>query len=285
MKLFYYIPGEKRNNGPRNFFRLLKKYLIQNGHQLIEFSNKAKEKEILFSNFCLLDVETARIAQNLGMKLIVRADGLHPVLYEYLKELERYVDLFIFQSEYSRRAFLSRNPNIKNCVIYNGTKIVAKIEKVGVRSLFFYSKYYEIREPHKYHNVLKPLVQDWCNKNYIEFVEHFKGRNVLIGEDAFLKILEKTDCLVHTVNEDPCPNTVIEAMARSNPVIGLNNGGVPELTLNELLIDAENPKTVLVILDNVRDNYVKYRDLSYDRCVRNFNIEDICKKYEEMFWR
>lgn len=56
------------------------------------------------------------------------------------------------------------------------------------------------------------------------------------------KLYQRAHLLLHLKYLDPCPTTVLEALASGLPVVGQNNGGMPELVGNKAGILIESPE-------------------------------------------
>jgi glycosyltransferase involved in cell wall biosynthesis len=128
--------------------------------------------------------------------------------------------------------------------------------------------------------------QDLPEVDWIEIVGKF-------SQDEAPKLYHKAHILLHLKNLDPCPTWVLEALASGLPVVGLSNGGMPELVDEKsgVLVSApenfekfEYPtaKQVAEAIIKVRDNLQEFSKSARDRSLK-FNKEIWLKRHEEIF--
>lgn len=281
MRIGVYLPKiEKVNNGPMNFGNLLINKLKAK-HEII--LNEIVSVDVFYTNFCILNMSTAEKIHDMGIPILCRTDGASPIHRPYSLHLKKIVDTFVFQSEYCKQCFeeITESACDNSRIIYNGTAPKKFIKKKPL-SLFLYGKVYPHREPHKYLKEMQHITQVWCKQNNVKFTFHVKGKNAEINHDTFTKNMDSTNIFVHTVNNDPAPNTIIEAMMASNPVIALKNGGSPELTCRELIVNPKNIATELPKrLNLVKKEYDTYSKKCYDLAATKFDINIAHGKYEE----
>ena len=107
------------------------------------------------------------------------------------------------------------------------------------------------------------------------------------------QLYQKGHILLHLKSLDPCPNIVLEALASGLPVVGLNNGGMPELVSNSsgTLIPAEenfedfsypDSGEVANAIIQVRDNLDNLSRDAREQALK-FDTEIWLKKHQEIF--
>ena len=107
-------------------------------------------------------------------------------------------------------------------------------------------------------------------------------------------IYKQADAYVMTKHNDPCPNTVIEALSCGLPVVYSNSGGVPELVGSSAGIavdvgdDWEKPSTpspelladaMLSVAENIDD----YSQSARNRAVSKFNVDKWMMRHKTIF--
>lgn len=128
----------------------------------------------------------------------------------------------------------------------------------------------------KLHDALKDQARKLGVLNLIEFKDGFSEKHELWA------ILDKTDVLVHPSRSEGLPRVVIEAMARSRPVVAARVGGIPELLPAEHLMEPGNAadlaRHLIRMMDSPFDaaeasarNYQTAQRYRYDKLELVFN--------------
>lgn len=126
------------------------------------------------------------------------------------------------------------------------------------------------------HEALNTQAQRLGVKHLIEFRDGFNHKHEL------WTILDQTDIFIHPSRSEGLPRVVIEAMARSRPVIGSRVGGIPELLSPDQLVP---PGNALALADRIQEmfdhpskaadaasrNYVAAKSFSYEKLEVIFN--------------
>ena len=92
-------------------------------------------------------------------------------------------------------------------------------------------------------------------------------------------ILRKSDIYITASTNDPCSNSLIEAISCKLPCLAYNSGGHTEIikkTNGGLLF--ENLDDFKVKLDELKNNYKKYRSN-----IKPFSMKEIASQYLEFF--
>jgi glycosyltransferase involved in cell wall biosynthesis len=133
----------------------------------------------------------------------------------------------------------------------------------------------------------KELINELKINNSVKFTGPYKQ------EDA-PSIYNYANAYIMTKHNDPCPNTVIEALSCGLPVLYSHSGGVPELVGNDAGIALEckeSWKSVQVpcvkdICDGMLDIANRYEEMSNfarNRAVEKFDIKKWIKRHKIIF--
>lgn len=129
------------------------------------------------------------------------------------------------------------------------------------------------------HEKLKAQARSLGVEHLVEFRDGFSQKHELWA------ILDNTDLFIHPSRSEGLPRVVIEAMARSKPVIGSRVGGIPELLSADQLVP---PGNALALANRIQEffdvpskatdaasrNYETAQNFSYDKLEIIF--EDWC---------
>lgn len=107
-------------------------------------------------------------------------------------------------------------------------------------------------------------------------------------------IYQQADAYVMTKHNDPCPNTVIEALSCGLPVVYSNSGGVPELVGTSAGIGVDvgddwekslipSPELLAEAMLSVAENVTKYSQSARERAVSKFNVDDWMIRHKNIF--
>lgn len=108
------------------------------------------------------------------------------------------------------------------------------------------------------------------------------------------RIYNSCDIYIMTKHNDPCPNTVIEALSCGLPVVYVNSGGVPELVGNEcgVGVDTESSwekniepdsKDLAQALLQAKENYAKFSKNARERALEKFDLNNWITRHKEIF--
>lgn len=128
--------------------------------------------------------------------------------------------------------------------------------------------------------------QELPHEDWIEEIGKFT-------QDEAPRIYHRAHILLHLKNLDPCPTFVLEALASGLPVVGLGNGGMPELVGQDsgiLIPTPENfdkfqyptPDEVVEAIIKVRDNLREFSQNARKQSLK-FDKEIWLQKHEEIF--
>ncbi len=94
-----------------------------------------------------------------------------------------------------------------------------------------------------------------------------------VSSEKLSKILKQYDIYITASQNDPCSNSLIEALSCGLPSVVLNHGGHPELVQNggELFNDEND---VIEKIETVAKNYQYYQSK-----IKEFNIEKVAEEY------
>jgi len=107
-------------------------------------------------------------------------------------------------------------------------------------------------------------------------------------------IYQNAHVLIHPKYNDPCPGTVIEALACGVPVVYSESGGVPELVGTEagIGIPAEcnwdtyivpDPDAIAEGVLTIMSDYDRYSRLAREQAVQNFDLKPWIQRHDKVF--
>ncbi|MFH1023633.1 MAG: glycosyltransferase family 4 protein [Planctomycetota bacterium] len=122
---------------------------------------------------------------------------------------------------------------------------------------------------------------------------HVEFRGGYLHGDA-PEMYREGDVYLHTKYADPCPSSVIEAMACGLPVVYSATGGTPELVGGKAGIGVPgkldwekdippDPEALAEAVLKVADHYVEYTTAARERAVACFDIEPWLMRHREIF--
>ena len=134
----------------------------------------------------------------------------------------------------------------------------------------------------KYDKELKKKVHDYGMNNMVEFL------GALNKQEIVTEYLN-SDLVVITSKEEGMSLVLVEALFFEKPVISTNVGVVPEVIINGengIIIDALNPDSLTVALENLISNkilYNKIKENAYNTYKSNFNLRKTLEEHLEIF--
>ncbi len=97
-----------------------------------------------------------------------------------------------------------------------------------------------------------------------------------LPSEALARELREHDVYITASRNDPCSNSVIEALACGLPALYLDSGGHPELVSFGGL-PFSRPSQIPELLDRIRRHHAMYR-----RLITPTSIEDVCRRYLDL---
>ena len=149
----------------------------------------------------------------------------------------------------------------------------------------------------------KLIIAGWLEKSIVlyinKFIKKFKLHDSLkiIGpysQSEACQIYQSADVYITTKYLDPCPNSVIEAMACGLPVIYSNSGGIPELVGDKCGLGLDVPldweeihvPEPLAIAESMHKIYYSFEEMSFEsrkRALEKFDLEKWIRRHETIF--
>lgn len=318
-----FIPFEdyKSIGGPATFMSNLKRFLDYKG---FSYTQNIENANAIFFPISY-DIKVLKKLKKKGAKIIQRLDGIyypekHGKKYSKKNKIIKdiylnYADFVVFQSEYSKKQcfemFGAKKEN-EYAIILNGVDKsifyptndidTAKPEKVKFIATGDFRKLDMIEPivkaldliknsfPFEF-NIVGPAknkeVLEYLNRDYINYLG---PRNIYEIAD----LLKNSDIFLFSSLNPPCPNSVLEAISSGLPVIGFDDGAMPELVnfSQDLLAPASGSifkkqkdldhekfaEKILLILDN----YKHYKEKAIENSGL-YSFEDCGEKYMAVF--
>lgn len=292
-------------NGPwgggNQFLKALKGELIRQGvyEESIEKANICLVNSYPFRNFNFFINPIKNKLKNKDFKIIYRLDGLFYKnrLDEKQKKIDNickffannFVDGIIYQTKWIReiQQDYGIDRNIKNDIIINAPDknifFKKNIDLKNDEKIKLVSTCWAInkRKGFKYYKWLDENLD--FTKYEMTFVGNspIKFKNIKkldpLNTEELAKELEKKHIFISAAFDEPCSNSIIEAMHVGLPVIGHNSGGTPEVVGKggEFFSTEEE---LLIAIEKVSKNYNFYKNN-----INLPNIEEIAQKYYSFF--
>ncbi len=292
LKIYITYDFRKRAYGGANqFLKALKDYFVLNGCYI----DKAGAADVILMNSHSNVEEIIKIKSKYSNKLFIhRIDG-PAKLYNKISDkrddiaylINEYIaDATIFQSEWSKqknykmglsttnlKTTITNAPNInifnkKDKLPFKSSskiKIIANSWSFGMNKGFAVYKWLdENLDFNKYE-------MTFCGNSPIEFknINHIEP----LPSNELAKQLKQHDIYITASQNDPCSNSLIEALHCGLPVIALNSGGHTEIVnKGGLLFDKQ--EEIPELLKNIEQGYYNYTEN-----IDVPNIENVAKNY------
>jgi len=241
------------------------------------------------------------LSKKIKKKIVYRLDGLRAIYnneFSPMDELQiqasNFADHIVFQSKHCLDSFKSFGYNKNNySIITNGVdqaiftmrkRLWNKIDKLKIFSANWSSN------PNKGFRTIAAFSENERIESYFvgNWPDKIDKKNVIffppMKQEELAKRYKKCDIFLHAAKNDPCPNTVLEALSCGLPVIYHNSGGSVEIAkeygvpLPKLI----NDETIQTTLEKIKQNY----DVLVKRIIRDrqeFSIDYVAEKYIEVF--
>jgi glycosyltransferase involved in cell wall biosynthesis len=279
------------SGGGSQFLKLLRNYFINNN--LYE-EDTSKADVILFNSHHNIDKLIKLKARYANKLFIHRVDG--PIrLYNQITDKRDFVvycsnkfisDGTIFQSNWSKDSNLkmgmTQNANETTIINAPDSALFNKLNKNKYRE----SDKVRIAIASWSNNVKKGFpVYKWMdeNLNFTKYSVTFIGNTPIRFKNIDCKLIEdrkklsdelkKHDIFVTASQNDPCSNSLIEALHCNLPVLALNNGGHGEIVSNGGELFNDNNE-IIEMLGKITNNYYHYQSQ-----IKMPNIDEIGNRY------
>ena len=280
--------------GANQFLLALKKFFIKEGL----YSDDPINCDIFLMN-SHHNVENIWKIKTLNPNMVIchRVDG--PIsTYSGLNEENRdkvvfyynmiYADATLFQSEYSLKATSSLGFKFKQPteIILNACDnsiffpALNKIKNKKIKLVASAWSDNENKGKYFYQFLDENLDFDKYEFTFIGRIKYqFKNSKYISPQSSvkLAEILREQDIFISASLNDPCANSILEALSCGLPVVYLNSGGHPEL-VREGGKSFENKDDILNSIDLVAENYDDYR-----KNIKVKTFEEIGKQYVEFF--
>jgi glycosyltransferase involved in cell wall biosynthesis len=261
--------------GANQFLKALKKYFVHCGVE----ADSLEEADVILFNSSNLYSDVLKLKKKYPNKIFVhRVDGpcklynnMSDTRDDMVYQLNDIVaDATIFQSNYSRESSIAMGCPCKK---YETTITNA------CDSSIFYPKNAEHSFEERKVKLIATSFSDNLKKGFKTYqwldnnLDFGKYEMTFVGRSPYefknikyvsprpsnelAQMLRSSDIYITASENDPCSNSVIEALACGLPVLALNSGGHPELVQDrgELF---DNPEDIPKLIDKIVNNYVEY---------------------------
>ena len=322
-----FFKSKDEYGGPGTFLRKLSGWLDKNNFNYdIYPEQKSKNILIISSSKKIIFLIFKKLC---GYRIIQRLDGYlwdhqyqnnKNIFYKYIlinflmNFIRKYIaNVVIYQSNYLKNEWEKKYSKVKNYkVILNGTDNLFYLKKNKKKSKKFKLVCVEgtVQENFYTFNLVKSLALVAEKNTNIENFEiygkypekykkklsryvktNFKG---IVQKDKILQIYNKEKIIFFVLEQYPaCPNSVIEALASDNIVLGFNNGSLLEMLQYKIFLinfdKLKKMKNFFYVLNNVQKK-IEYTMNNYDvlknqlkKISKKFRIDKMGKKYLKVF--
>lgn len=242
------------------------------------------------------------LSKKVKKKIVYRLDGLRAIYnneFDPMDELQlqasNLADYIVFQSKHCLESFKRFGYDKSNySIINNGVdQTIFNSHEKGLwnkkEELKIFSASWS-SNPNKGYSTIAAFSENENIKSYFvgNWPDKIDKKNVRclppMKQEELAKRYKRCDVFLHAAKNDPCPNTVLEALSCGLPVIYHNSGGSVEIAreygvpLPRLI----NDETIQTTLEKIKQNY----DVLVKRIIRDrhkFSIDYVAEKYLEVF--
>lgn len=316
--------------GSSNFAYKFKQGIEQRGYQ-VHLGTSANNYDILLAS-PRASLSLISSARRHGKRVLHRLDGAHypatPVgwlfpAYNAPLTITQYLSHFtIYQSHYARRIcqlLIGPRSSRKSAIVYNGVDTalfspdgpLANIRRSADEHLFLTAQQFRrsdqiqplidalIAYKTRYHAKSRLIVAG----DFVQEAAHLAAELVdpsiqLIGpipNSQLPTFMRAADSFVYCHPNPACPNNVLEAMASGLPVIGINDGAMPELIQHRqdgYLISLPgrghlrprrfNPRAFASAMHQAIQNKAKLSQSARSRVVAKFSLDRMIDNYYQI---
>ncbi len=279
MKIYLSRKPAKIGGGSNSFVWNFTRWAKKNSHKIVRKIESA-DKAIIIAN--IGEIEDIKRAKSKGVRIIHRIDEYfeqHESDYrrekhEKIKEINQYADITVFQSEFvlnNASPFL-KPKNYK--IILNGADPeLFNPGPSGQEREYIGHITWSIGES-KHLEILHERIRKSTSETFLLVGRHqesdfnFNMENVILsGAKARKKLprlMRKMKMLYHPAENDPCSNTVIEAILCGVPVCYNIPGGTEEI-VRDCGESLSHFDQMLLNLENYGEKCLKRTDLYFDK--------------------
>lgn len=279
--------------GGNQFLKVLKKEFVKIG---VYEESPGKADVILFNSHHNLERYFKIKKENPQKIIIYRLDGPVSLVRGKDKEIDQIIKIFsnlftdgiIFQSNWCRE---------QNKKLFGiSSKYESVIHNAPDNEIFSKTGKGEFNPKEKIKLIATSWSANWRkgfkiykyldeNLNFLKHEMTFVGNSPIafksikwikpISSERLAKLLSKQDVFITASQNDPCSNSLIEALSCGLVAIVLNSGGHPELVQKggELFSEKEE---IIKKIEMVKNNYHNYQSQ-----IPEFSIEKVAQKYYE----
>lgn len=291
-------PFSSRGGGSYSFARTLAEFLRTQGVTIGFDLKKQHDLVLLFAHtgsfrwIAWQKLRGARIVHRLDERIDAEESPARRVKHDQLIRLNRYSDLTIFQSRFVEGNVGAHLEDPRRVVIHNG--VDAKLFTPAGPRIPLEGRPAVLNTTWSVGDIKRlDRLQEILDLPYPDLVLHLVGRHAkatgawkdhprvrIHGEKTATEVaafMRSADLFFFPSEFDPCPNTILEAMASGCPILYHPSGGTPEL-----MGDAGIPldTSVAVAMQQALATAQTLRARSLERAPR-FQIEVVAQQYLE----
>jgi glycosyltransferase involved in cell wall biosynthesis len=278
--------------GGHQFLRALKGAWERQGLRVETNSISGTTRVCLLNSFNF-DVERLRYLRREGCRIVHRVDGPLATyrgaddgtdlkIAEWNKE---FAQATVFQSQFSLQSHAELGLSFRDPVVIPNAADPAIFHPQGRRVFETGQKIRVISASWSDNRNKGADVYEWLDQNLdFERVEYtFVGRlpsevkNIRVlppmTSKGLADLLRENDVYLTASRNDPCSNSLIEALSCGLPAVYLNSGGHPEI-VGEAGLAFDLPEEIPALLEKMANEYS-----CYQRKIRATRIEDVAPEY------
>ena len=277
--------------GAHKFSRILVREMTARGHEFFDWdSDERCDVSMVRGGISKGKLERTK---SLDKAFVVTYGGWNLSSDNSLRELRNSIsqaDGVVFNSEWGRLSVRGLMETNNDVVIHNGTEFDPDLVSKGTGPVMVCCDRYDIPSKDRALKVAVEAVKGTGRDlvvlgkapqrhDWIDYRGHISDHRTL------MEIRQEAGVVVHLVEDDQCPNTIVEARSQGIPVVCLQRSGVPEIMgPDSISIYSMNPGVVRVAIDmasskkdNVAERVADFMD--------NLEIGVIASKYEDFMRR
>ena len=284
MKIYLSRNPDKIGGGSNSFIWNFTGWAKKNSHETVTDIGAA-DRAIIIAN--IGNIDDIKKAKDKGVFIIHRIDeyfeknesDYRTEKHEKIKEINQYTDITVFQSEFvCNNALPFLNPKNYKIILNGADHHVFNPGLFDGKRKYIGHITWSVGQS-KHLDILHEKVQSTTYETFLLIGRHsesefnFHMKNVVLSgaktRKKLPRLIRKMKMLFHPAENDPCSNTVIEAILSGVPVCYNVSGGTPEI-VKDCGVPLSDFEDLLDNLDNYRKKCLKRTDLHFDRVAEKY---------------